>query len=85
MHTTGDPIVPYWHQMLYTDKVLANNPFPPPFAAIEIDRYGHCSFTLPEIVNGFGSLVFLSTGQLPPTPPFFQDVGAQAETYQLAP
>jgi len=85
IHTTGDPIVPYWHQTLYADKVFANNPFPPPFAAIEVQRYGHCAFTLPEIVNGFGTLVFMSTGQLPPTPPFMLETGAQAEAFQLAP
>ena len=84
MHTTGDPIVPYWHQTLYAAKVLANNPGSP-YLAIEINRYGHCNFTLPEIVNGFGSLVYMSTGQLPPAPPFMAEAGAQAEAFQLAP
>ena len=84
MHTTGDPIVPYWHQLLYGEKVLANNPSSP-YLAVEINRYGHCSFTLPEIVTGFGNLVFMSTGQLPPTPPFLLEAGLQAEAYELAP
>ena len=84
MHTTGDPIVPFWHQILYGAKVFANNPNPP-FLPIEIPRYGHCSFTLPEIVNGFGSLIFMSTGQLPSVPPFMIEAGVQAEAFQLAP
>lgn len=84
MHTTGDPIVPYWHQTLYSEKVLANNPYSP-YLALEINRYGHCNFTLPEIVNGFGSLVYMSTGQLPPAPPFMAEAGTQAEAFQLAP
>lgn len=85
MHTTGDPIVPYWHQTLYANKVIASSSFPPPFVTIEVQRYGHCAFTLPEIVNGFGSLVVLSTGQLPLTPSFLQEAGVKAEAYQLAP
>lgn len=84
MHTTGDPIVPFWHQTYYGEKVIANNPYSP-YLPIEITRYGHCSFTLPEIVTGFGNLVFMSTGQLSPTPPFMLEAGAQAEAFQLAP
>lgn len=55
MHTTGDPIVPAWHQSLYAQKVLANNP-QPPFTPVEITRYGHCTFTLTEIQQGFAQL-----------------------------
>ena len=82
MHTTGDPIVPYWHLGLYEAKVGANPlyynfPVPP--------RYGHCNFTLPEIVNSFGTLVFMSTGAILPPPPFVLDAGVQAEAYQLSP
>jgi pimeloyl-ACP methyl ester carboxylesterase len=68
MHTTGDPIVPFWHQTFYTQKVFTNNPNSP-YLPIAINRYGHCAFTLAEVVNGFGTLVFMSTGVVPPTPP----------------
>lgn len=68
MHTTGDPIVPAWHQTLYAQKVLTNNS-QPPFMPVEITRYGHCTFTLDEIQAGFGQLVYLVTGQLPPMAP----------------
>jgi pimeloyl-ACP methyl ester carboxylesterase len=83
MHTTGDPIVPFWHQTLYAAKVFGNNPFSP-YIPIQITRYGHCSFTLPEIVNGFGTLVYLTTGQIPPTPPMMLDAGVQAEGYEFS-
>jgi pimeloyl-ACP methyl ester carboxylesterase len=56
MHTTGDPIVPAWHQELYTEKVPGV--FPAfPYVPITINRYGHCSFTLAEIQAGFSQLV----------------------------
>ena len=84
MHTTGDPIIPYWQQTLYEEKVLANNPYSP-YLAIEINSYGHCNFTLPEIVDGFGSLVYLSTGEFLQPPPFLIGAGIQAEAFQLAP
>jgi len=68
MHTTGDPIVPYWHQALYASKV--GGVFPNyPYAPNEVDRYGHCSFTLDEVQNGFGQLVYLVTGEAPPVVP----------------
>jgi pimeloyl-ACP methyl ester carboxylesterase len=68
MHTTGDPIVPGWHQSLYAQKVLANNPAAS-FIPNEIDRYGHCAFTLDEVQEGFGQLIYLVTGQAPPVMP----------------
>ena len=84
MHTTGDPIVPYWHQILYSKKVPAEI-FGILYLPIEIPRYGHCNFTLPEIVNGFGSLVVMSTSQSLSMPTFLQEAGVKAEAYQLAP
>jgi hypothetical protein len=61
LHTTGDPIVPVWHATTYTDKVLANNKWAP-YQQVIIPRYGHCSFTLDEILTGFNWLV-QHTGQ----------------------
>jgi pimeloyl-ACP methyl ester carboxylesterase len=83
MHTTGDPIVPFWHQDLYTAKVLGNNPLSP-YVPIAVDRYGHCSFTVPEILNGFGTVVYMSTGQMPPTSSLMLDADIQAESYKLS-
>ena len=56
IHTTGDPIVPVWHQGLYTGKVPGVFPYFP-YVPITVDRYGHCNFTLDEIQGAFGQLV----------------------------
>jgi pimeloyl-ACP methyl ester carboxylesterase len=83
MHTTGDPIVPSWHQSKYGQKVIANNPFTP-YYAMSINRYGHCSFSLAEIVTGFSTLVYMSTGEILSAPAFIQAQGLQAESYLFA-
>ena len=76
LHTTGDPIVPVWHQALYTNKVLANNALSPYFSKT-IQRYGHCSFTLDETVTAFGTLVAMSGG-IPASLPVMQQSDAAA-------
>ena len=83
MHTTGDPIVPFGQQGLYTTKVLVNNPLSP-YVPMVVDRYGHCSFTLSEILDGFGTVVYISTGQMPPASPLELDADIQAESYKLS-
>lgn len=86
MHTTGDPIVPYWHQTQYTAKVLANTPYPALYYwPIEVNAYGHCNFSLQNILDGFGTLIYMSTGQILPPPPFLVSASVQAEAYQFAP
>lgn len=76
MHTTGDSIVPVWHQTLYSGKVPGVFPnFP--YIPNTINRYGHCAFTLAEIQYGFGQLVGLVTGQLPPVMPQLRQTDKQ--------
>lgn len=61
IHTTGDPIVPIWHQGLYRsrlpflDRYLWHTP-------ITINRYGHCNFTDAEVLAAFAVLVLKVTG-----------------------
>ena len=60
IHTTGDPIVPIWHESLYRDRLsffgkLLHTP-------ITIDRYGHCNFTDAEVLAAFAVLVLKVTG-----------------------
>jgi pimeloyl-ACP methyl ester carboxylesterase len=50
VHTIKDQTVPYWHETLYRAKVVANNRTPR-HDLIPVDRYGHCNFTLAEIVQ----------------------------------
>lgn len=56
LHTTRDPIVPYWHEPIYRLKVFSNGSsllhsnFP-------VFRYGHCNFEVSEVQKGFALLV----------------------------
>lgn len=61
MHTTGDEIIPFWHQLLYRKKLLANGSFG--VIQIPIARYGHCNFTAEEVLVGFALLVLQTTGR----------------------
>jgi pimeloyl-ACP methyl ester carboxylesterase len=62
MHTTGDPVVPFWHEELYTAKTIATGS-DGMHVNIEIARYGHCNFTTAETLAAFALLVSRVTGQ----------------------
>jgi pimeloyl-ACP methyl ester carboxylesterase len=64
IHTTNDQTVPYWHETLYRAKVVANNRTPR-HDLITIDRYGHCIFTLDEMIQ---ALLLLQTRVNSPPP-----------------
>jgi pimeloyl-ACP methyl ester carboxylesterase len=55
IHTTGDPIVPFFHQPLYADKVAAAGRSEL-LERTDVDRFGHCAFTSSEILAAFGAL-----------------------------
>jgi len=83
MHTTGDPIVPVWHQSLYRRRLsflgrLLHTPF-------TIQRYGHCNFTDAELLAGFAVLVLKVSGyNLLVSDKVLPDPKAQAEFLHLA-
>ena len=83
MHTTGDPIVPVWHQSLYRSRLsflgrLLHTPF-------TINRYGHCNFTDAELLAGFAVLVLKVSGyNLLVSNKVLPDPKAQAEFLHLA-
>ena len=56
LHTTGDPLVPYWHATLYRGKTIAADNIAL-HEHFETDRYGHCSFTATEVFEAFYRLV----------------------------
>lgn len=56
LHTTGDPIVPYWHTMLYQKKVY-NQGALSKLVTLPILRYGHCQFKPEEAVFAFEVMV----------------------------
>jgi len=62
LHTTGDPIIPYWHNILYLSKVITSGSGKH-YDHIPIPRYGHCEFTTAEVLAGFALLVLRTTGE----------------------
>jgi hypothetical protein len=83
IHTTGDPIVPIWHEALYRNKLsffgkLLDTP-------ITVSRYGHCNFTDAEVLAAFAVLVVKVTGiNLVATSKVLPDAHAQAEFLRLS-
>lgn len=65
MHTTGDPVVPYWHETIYNIRVIQAG-YASKHVNIPIVRYGHCAFQASEALAGFATMVYKATGQLPP-------------------
>lgn len=61
LHTLGDPIVPYWHQLLYRQKVVDHRD-----QALRTHipslRYGHCNFTASNVLIAFALLVIRVEG-----------------------
>jgi pimeloyl-ACP methyl ester carboxylesterase len=51
LHTTGDEVIPFWHEPLYLLKVdlFSRGRFIP----VPVFRYGHCNFTTSEVVGEF--------------------------------
>ena len=62
MHTTADPVVPYWHEPLYSWKTLLSGSLLLR-TNIPILRYGHCTFEPNELLAGFALLILKVTGQ----------------------
>lgn len=56
LHTTGDPVVPFFHEPRYGAKVAAAGT-----AGLltqqTVQRYGHCTFELAEVQSAFATLV----------------------------
>jgi pimeloyl-ACP methyl ester carboxylesterase len=55
IHTTGDPIVPFFHQPLYAEKVADGGPAEL-LSRRDVERAGHCTFTSTELLAAFGAL-----------------------------
>ena len=62
LHTTGDPIIPYWHEPMYRLKVLAAGAGDR-HMNIRVDRYGHCTFKAGEVLLAFAVMLFRAAGQ----------------------
>jgi hypothetical protein len=62
LHTTADPIVPYWHEPLYSLKALLGGSGLL-HVNLPVFRYGHCAFTKEEALVGLGLLVLKVEGR----------------------
>ncbi len=56
MHTTGDPIIPYWNELLYTIKTLNQHDLAER-TNLPIAAYGHCNFTAADTLIAFGLML----------------------------
>ena len=58
LHTTGDPIVPVGQEdALRAARSAASGGLGPARAAGTVDRYGHCTFTGPEVLQAFDAVI----------------------------
>lgn len=62
MHTTGDPIVPYWHATMYQDKVIQHDSAQN-LGFIEVQAYGHCNFTAENQMAAFSMMLSMASQQ----------------------
>jgi pimeloyl-ACP methyl ester carboxylesterase len=73
LHTTGDEVVPYWHETIYYQKIKTNGD-ESLYTHIPIKRYGHCNFEVVEVLAGFAVLFIKVSGkQLEGVEEIFQD------------
>lgn len=62
LHTTLDQQVPYWHEKLYRQKVLANGS-ESLHVNIPIQRFEHCNFKIEETLVAFLTMYSMATGE----------------------
>lgn len=68
LHTTGDPIVPYWQATQYRGKTIAADNLAL-HEHLTVEAYGHCRFSTFDVLNAFTRLVTMVD-----SPPAYQPV-----------
>jgi pimeloyl-ACP methyl ester carboxylesterase len=81
LHTTGDEIIPFWHELLYFGKARQSGE--KNLVPIPIFRYGHCNFKSQELLAAFGLLVWKATGTLPDLPAEAAQLEQEFAAYQF--
>lgn len=86
LHTTLDQQVPYWHEILYQEKIDAagSNDL---YFHIRADRYEHCNFTVPEALFAFFKMLNMAGSDVPALTQIstlLPDAADQAELLRLA-
>lgn len=61
LHTTLDPIIPYWHEPLYTLKTLFDGTLLQ-LTPIPVSAYGHCNFSAGNVLGAFTIIVLRDSG-----------------------
>ena len=67
LHTTGDHVALYWNELIYSYKVWQNRSFRF-YTHIPVKRYGHCNFTIDEVLAALSVLQYKTTKQVIPFP-----------------
>src|SRR5262249_22512332 len=57
LHTLRDQHVPFAHEPLYALKTAASGAFLTRHLPLSVDRFGHCTFTLQEIITALGTML----------------------------
>ncbi len=60
MHTTGDPIIPYWQTTLYRLRTLLKGSALN-YINIPVKSYGHCNFNTSQLLLAFSVLTYRGT------------------------
>ncbi|TAJ14683.1 hypothetical protein DMA11_04750 [Marinilabiliaceae bacterium JC017] len=63
MHTTGDHVVPIWHQLLYRLKILFKGSSRD-YVGIPVPNYGHCTFEESHVMAAIVIMYLKATGTL---------------------
>jgi pimeloyl-ACP methyl ester carboxylesterase len=63
LHTRRDPAVPFTHELLYLGLVILSG-HSDHLTVLPVDRYGHCNFTVEEVLGAFTLLLLQSGGDL---------------------
>jgi pimeloyl-ACP methyl ester carboxylesterase len=67
LHTTRDPIVPFFHEALYAETVAGKGKSDL-LVQRSFERFGHCTFAPQEVAQGMQQLVAWAEFGLKPTP-----------------
>lgn len=59
MHTLGDHVVPAWHMVAYMEKVYSNE-LTDNVEYFPIASYGHCYYTLDQVMNAVYTMIEMS-------------------------
>jgi hypothetical protein len=59
LHTTADPVVPFWHETLYSNKAQATHSTSK-LAQVPAFRYGHCNVNSTEVTTSFVIMLLMS-------------------------